>query len=69
MSDKIIKYESFKETYKSSELKPKLLVIKLIIPTLLFILSITKTQYVKLNVKFYDPHCLSEQLSEFRINT
>ena len=69
MSDKIIKYESFKETYKNSELQPKLLVIKLIIPTLLFILSITKTQYVKFSVKFSDPHCLTERLTEFRINS
>ena len=69
MSVTVIKYDSYKKTHKISELQPKLIVIKLMIPTLLFILSITKTQYVKFNVKFYDPHCLTEQLSEFRINT
>ena len=69
MSVTEIKYESYKQTYKLSELHSKLLVIRLMIPTILFIFSITKTQYVKFNVKFFDPHCLTEQLTEFRINS
>ena len=68
MSVKVIKFKYNKQTYKISEIHPKLLLTRFTLPILLFIFSITKRQYVKFDVKFFDPHCLTQQLTEFRIN-
>ena len=39
------------------------------IPIVMFITSITKCQIVKFDIKFLDPHCLSQQLTKYCYNS
>ena len=42
---------------------------RMFIPIVMFITSVTKCQIVKFDIKFLDPHCLSQQLTKYCYNS